>query len=424
MITARLALASLLVTSACVAASAHARPVPAPDNGRITLPKGFAASVVADGLDGVRGLAVSDDGIVYARVKNRGVVALRDVDGDGKADDVKDVPDVAKDGSGIGVHDGYLYFSSNSDVYRMRLASGQWLPQGEPERIVRDLPDRRQHNSKMFTFDAQGRLYVEVGSPSNALGQPDRGRNATGLSEDAVNEFLSRHGGIWRFDPSKTNQTQADGTHYSTGHRHILSLAWHPVSDALFVVQNGRDVLDVVKPSVFTAEYNAERVSEEMHIVREGTNLGWPYTFFDPIDGRRLFSPEYGGDGKKGPPAGRYPDPLVAFPAHWAPMQMAYYGAEQFPEKYRGGMFVAFHGSWNRTPEQKGYRVCFVPFNGQGMPTGEYETFADGFIGRPSISSPNDAAYRPMGVAVGPDGSLYIGSDHGGRVWRVFYQGE
>src|SRR5690606_35241869 len=294
-------------------------------------------------VDGVRGLAVSDDGIVYARVKNRGVVALRDVDGDGKADDVKDVPDVAKDGSGIGVHDGYLYFSSNSDVYRMRLASGQWLPQGEPERIVRDLPDRRQHNSKMFTFDTQGRLYVEVGSPSNALGQPDRGRNATGLSEEAVKEFLSSHGGIWQFDPDKRDQTQADGLHYSTGHRHRLSLAWHPGANARFVGQNGRDVIDVGKPSVFTPEYNAERVAEEMHVIREGANLGWPYTYFDPIDGRRLYSPEYGGDGKKGPPSGRYPDPLIAFPAHWAPMQMAYYGADQSPEKYRKGMFVAFH---------------------------------------------------------------------------------
>ena len=412
------------VLSLLVACGLHARPTPAPDNGGLTVPEGFAVAVVADGLDGVRGLAVSDDGIVYARVKDRGVVALRDRDDDGKADEVKDLPGVEKDGSGIGIHEGYLYFSTNSAVHRLRLQPGQWLPEGEPEVVVRDLPDRRQHNSKMFTFDSAGRLYVEVGSPSNALGQPDRGRNATGQSEEAVKEFLSRHGGIWRFDPNKLGQTQADGHHHSTGHRHILSLAWHPVSDALFAVQNGRDVLDVVKPSVFTAEYNAERVSEEMHLLREGTNLGWPYTYYDPIDRRRLFSPEYGGDGKKGPPAGRYPDPLVAFPAHWAPMQMTYYGKDQFPEKYQGGMFVAFHGSWNRSPEQKGYRVCFVPFGRDGMPTGQFETFADGFIGRDSITNPNDAAYRPMGVAVGPDGSLYIGADHGGRIWRVFHQGK
>jgi glucose/arabinose dehydrogenase len=87
-------------------------------------------------------------------------------------------------------------------------------------------------------------------------------------------------------------------------------------------------------------------------------------------------------------------------------------------------MFVAFHGSWNRTPVQRGYNICFIPFDKKGIPTGDYEVFASGFEGAEEINSPRDAKYRPMGVAVGPDGSLYVGSDQGGRVWRIFHAGE
>ncbi len=116
---------------------------------------------------------------------------------------------------------------------------------------------------------------------------------------------------------------------------------------------------------------------------------------------------------------------MVAFPAHWAPIQMALYTGTQFPEKYRGGMFVAFHGSWNRAPRsQAGYNVCFVPFNPQGLPTGKYEQFAWGFPGVEEFTNTRDAKYRPAGVAVGPDGSLYIGETEKGRIWRVIYTGD
>ncbi|MDQ8203099.1 PQQ-dependent sugar dehydrogenase [Pelagicoccus sp. SDUM812003] len=387
---------------------------------QIVVPEGFSVSVFADGLDGIRGLAVSPDGNVYGKVRGRGVVAMQDKDGDGNADVVKTVPGTPEQGSGIGFHDGFLYYSTDSSVHRMKLPKGQLMPSGKAETVVSGLVDRQQHASKMFTFDPAGNLYVEVGAPSNSLGEPDRAPGAEGLSDEAVREALSQFGGIWRFDPNTLNQSQEDGYHYSTGHRHVLTLDWQPKADALFVVQNGRDVINVVDPT-FSVEYNAERVAEEMHVLRQGSNLGWPYTYYDPIDKVRLFSPEYGGDGEKQPEAGRFQEPSVAFPAHWAPMQMAYYGGTSFPQKYHGGMFVAFHGSWNRAPVQKGYNVCFIPVDDQGLPTGDYEVFADGFIGKERIVSPGQADYRPMGVAVGPDGALYIGSDQGGRVWKVSY---
>jgi mono/diheme cytochrome c family protein len=104
---------------------------------------------------------------------------------------------------------------------------------------------------------------------------------------------------------------------------------------------------------------------------------------------------------------------------------MTFYDGRQFPAKYRGGAFIAFHGSWNRAPRpQKGYNVTFVPFDEKGMPRGTYEVFADGFAGKDEFTVPREARFRPGGVAVGPDGSLYVTDTEKGRVWRIFYTGE
>jgi mono/diheme cytochrome c family protein len=187
----------------------------------------------------------------------------------------------------------------------------------------------------------------------------------------------------------------------------------------------GRDNLNIVDPDHYDELDNAERVSEEMHLLREGVNLGWPYTYWDPIKNARMVCPEFGGDNHTRSTNALYDAPVVAFPAHWAPLQMAYYGATQFPEKYRGGMFVAFHGSWNRAPRsQAGYKIAFVPFDEKGMPRGGYESFADDFAGKPEFVNTRDARYRPSGVAVGPDGSLYVCETERGRIWRIFYTGE
>jgi mono/diheme cytochrome c family protein len=212
---------------------------------------------------------------------------------------------------------------------------------------------------------------------------------------------------------------------FSTGHRHALALAWHPISTQFFMVQMGRDNLNVVDPAHYDALDNAERVSEVMHLVREGSHFGWPYSYWDPIKNAHMVAPEFGGDNAKRVDPDPYDKPVVAFPAHWAPIQMAVYTGTLFPEKYRGGAFVAFHGSWNRAPRsQAGYQVAFVPFDSKGMPVGTYETFADGFAGAKEFVNPGNARYRPAGVAMGPDGSLYISETEKGRIWRVIYTGE
>lgn len=433
---ARSAFSTLAFFSALTATlPAASLPTPDADDGAITLPPGFRALVVADNLvvgkkvgnspERLRFLAVAPNGDLYAKLVRGNILALRDTDGDGRFDLIKEFG--PGDGSThIAFHDGYLYHSSRTAVYRYKYTPGELVPTSPLETIVRDLPAEKDHDAKSFGFDEAGRMIVEVGSPYNVFSDGDRRKGAKGKTDAEVTAFQKTYGGFWRFDPAKPNQTQAaDGVRFSTGHRHSLGLAWHPTSKAFFMVQMGRDGLNVVDPVHYDELDNAERVSEVMHLLREGADLGWPRTYWDPIKKARMLAPEYGGDNFKRAEPDPYDKPVVAFPGHWAPLQLTLYTGTQFPAKYRGGMFVAFHGSWNRAPRsQAGYKVAFVPFDEKGMPRGTYETFADDFAGVEEFTNTRDARFRPAGVAVGPDGSLYISETEKGRIWRVIYTGE
>ena len=202
-----------------------------------------------------------------------------------------------------------------------------------------------------------------------------------------------------------------------------MAIEWNTAQNALFAVIHGRDAIDTLFPALYNAEDNATRQGEEFHRITDGGNYGWPYTFWDTKLGKRVVAPEYGGDGKKEPEAGKYATPLVAYPAHWAPNDLLFYSGKNFPAKYQGGAFVAFHGSWNRAPEpQAGYKVVFQPMK-DGKPSGPYEVFADGFAGEMADNNPRNARYRPVGLAIGPDGSLYVADSQKGRIWRIRYGG-
>jgi glucose/arabinose dehydrogenase len=259
-----------------------------------------------------------------------------------------------------------------------------------------------------------------VGAPSNSCQEQDRQPGSQGRTPCPL---LEKYGGVWVFDGNKPNQQTGDGRRFATGMRNAVALEWNVKQKGLYSVIHGRDSLDTLFPALYTAEDNATRTAEEFHLIVDGGDYGWPYTFWDNTLRQRMLAPEYGGDGKKtaaqAKPEASYPDPLVAFPAHWAPNDLVFYTGKSFPARYRDGAFVAFHGSWNRAPEpQAGYKVVFQPFK-NGKPAGAYEEFVDGFAGELKDNNPRNARYRPVGLAVGPEGALYIADSQKGRIWRV-----
>jgi len=409
---------------------ANAEIVCAPDNGGITLPEGFCASLVADSLGPARHIAVAPNGDIYVKTRSEegGIAALRDTTGDFRADIIERFSNMTPMGSGIlwetgmAVRDGYLWASNKEAVYRWPMPDdGALVPEGEPEIVVSGFPEQQSHASKSITFDNNGYLYVNVGAPSNACQEKPRTPGSMGLDPCPQ---LERQAGIWRFPADSLGQTQQGGTHYATGIRNVVGLDWNTDAGALYVMQHGRDQLNTLWPDLYTTEDNAELPAEEMLRLTEGANAGWPYCYYDWQQEKKVLNPEYGGDGQEVGRCADFLDPVVAFPGHWAPNALLFYTGEHFPERYRRGAFIAFHGSWNRGPlPQEGYRVSFVPFE-DGAPAGEYETFADGFTGAESITSPGEAEYRPMGLAMGPDGALYISDSQKGRIWRVVYAGE
>ena len=400
-----------------------------PGNGGLTLPAGFCALVVADGLGPARHMAVNTNGDVYVAIMtsggptgpvtgNGGVVGLRDANNDGKFE----LKEAFGSGSatGIAIRNGYLYIAHPTTVERYKLTPGQLKPAGTPEVVVSDLPAMRQHEDKGIAFDDRGSLYVNVGVPSNACQNPDRTKGAKGQDPCPL---LETYGGIWKFDENKLGQTGKSGMRFATGMRQMPAITWH--DGALYVVMHNRDQLDTFWPEHFTAKDNAERPAEGMYRAVQGTNGGWPYCFYDYTQKKFLLNPEYGGDGKtQGRCSGAaFTAPVAVFPAHWAPVDVMFYSGTQFPKKYQGGAFIAFHGSWNRSPlAQEGYNVTFQPF-AAGKPSGSFEVFADGFAGTKNLQTPNAAAARADGVAQAPDGSLYISESQKGKIWRVMFTG-
>ncbi len=396
------------------------------DNGGLTLPAGFCAQVVADNLGIGRQMAAAANGDLFVSLRDAdpktpgAIMGLRDTNGDGRFDLQERFGD--RGGTGIALRPGFIYHARDTAIVRYPLKVGELKASG-PAEVVATLPDQQGHRAKGLAFDGKGGMYVNVGAPSNACqatGQADR---KPGMAGQMPCPLLEQHGGIWRFDESKTGQSQQNGgRRYATGMRQPYALTWH--IGALYVVQHGRDQLDTLFPALFNAKQNAELPSEEMLRVDENSNFGWPYCYHDWQQGKRVQSPEYGGDGKTVADCAKYPAPVAAFPGHWAPGAVLFYTGTQFPVRYRGGAFVAFQGSWNRAPEpQGGYNVSFQPFTSDKA-SGGHEVFVDGFAGMKSLLKREEAKYRPSGLAQGADGSLYVSDLVKGRIWRVMYRSD
>ena len=406
----RLSAGALMLAAGTASAQA---PACAADNGGWTLPKGFCAVVVAESLGSVRHLAVAPNGDIWAARtgSDGGVVLIRDSNGDGKADLVRRFWAPRQGGgagSGIALAGDALYFALNDRVLRFPWPAGKAEPDTIPEIIVRGLPVGG-HDAKGIAIGKDGRLYVSIGSLTNSCQMKDRSNKSMG--HQPCHE-LEQRAGVWRFDPRKEGQAAHQGARVATGLRNPMAVSIEPSTGTLYAGVHGRDQL--TENWGWPAEAGRENPAETVYALPDGTDGGWPYCYFDPRAKKRLQNPEYGGDGTAPGDCERKALPALAFPAHWAPNGTQFYTGTQFPASYRGGLFVAFHGSWNRAPApQEGFRVVFAPFQG-GKAVGTYETFAAP-TGVPT-------SIRPTGLAVGPDGSLYIGADQQGKVWRVFYR--
>jgi glucose/arabinose dehydrogenase/mono/diheme cytochrome c family protein len=406
------------------------------DESGLKLPAGFCATIFADNIGHARHLVVAPNGVVYVNTWSGDyyppgneppaggfLVGLQDKSGAGKADVIERFGETIQTGgaggSGIALYKGSIYAEINDRIVRYALSAGSIVPQGPATTVVTGLPLGGDHPMHPFVITADGSMYVDVGTATNSCQLKNRTLKSPGA--DPCTELETR-GGTWRYDANKTNQPFTPADRFATGIRNGEGFAIDAAGKRLFVTQHGRDQLHANWPDLYKLEQEATLPAEELLLLKQGGDYGWPECYYDAVQQKLILAPEYGGDGgnKVGVCASKIA-PVAAFPAHWGPNGAVFYDHKQFPAHYRDGVFIAFHGSWDRAPfAQGGYNIVFQPLAG-ARAAGPCEIFADGFAG--AVESPEKAVHRPSGLAIGPDGSLYIADDNTGRIYRVAYVG-
>ncbi|HEX2943427.1 MAG TPA: c-type cytochrome [Rhodopila sp.] len=404
------------------------------DNGSLRLSPGFCATVFADHIGHTRHMVIAPNGVIYANTwsgeyynndtPHAGgfLVALQDTKDDGHADRIERFgPTQAQGnagGTGIGIYQGYIYAETNDKIVRYPLPKQGLAPPGKPEIVVSGMPLGGDHPMHPFAIDARGNMYVDMGSATNACQSENRIPDVPG--NNPCTELRTR-GGIWLFNANTLNQRFSPAQRFATGLRNGEGISFDS-EGRVFATQHGRDQLYENWRKLYSRTTGQNEPAEELVQLTKGADFGWPECYYD-LDWKKLvLAPEYGGDGgKKVGVCAQKTEPVAAFPAHWAPDDMQIYTGNQFPSGYKDGAFIAFHGSWNRAPgPQGGYNVVFQPL-AHGQASGPFVIFADGFAG--AVKAPGRADHRPAGLAVAPDGSLYISDDITGRIWHVTYRG-
>jgi glucose/arabinose dehydrogenase/mono/diheme cytochrome c family protein len=404
------------------------------DNSGLALPTGFCATVFADGIGHARHMVAGPNRVLYVNTwsgryygndtPHAGgfLVALQDKNSSGKADVIERFGETTQSGghggTGIGMYKGAIYAESNDRIVRYSLSAGSIVSSAPADTIVSGLPLGGDHPMHPFIISSNGSLLVDVATATNSCQAKNRMLKSPGLNPCTE---LETRGGIWRYDANTTNQTFSPAERFATGIRNAEGFAIEP-DGQVFVTQHGRDQLHANWPELFKDDQEATLPAEELLLLKQNGDYGWPECYYDAFVQKLVLAPEYGGDGGKaiGPCANKLA-PVAVFPAHWAPNAMVRYDRDKFPAHYRDGVFIAFHGSWDRAPyAQGGFNVVFQPLEGDRA-SGECEVFADGFAG--TVKSPAQAEHRPSGLAVGADGSLYVSDDVRGRIYRIVYQG-
>jgi glucose/arabinose dehydrogenase len=402
-----------------------------PQSGRcsaeLDVPADFCAELVADDLGPARHLVVSGAGDIYVALwregsRTGGLVALRDTNGDGRADVRATFG--PEGGSGVALaRDSagreFLFFGTWSNVYRWALTPGQLVPSGPPDLLVEQIPEL-EHGARSVAVSPQGELYVNVGAPSNACERDYPRKDFRGADPC---EELRTSGGVWRFAdvlvPHPAVQRPEAVARFATGLRHTVALAVDSADGSVYGAPHGIDHLRSWWPDAgYTADDAAQIPAEVLFRLENGRDYGFPYCMYDPTAARMVLAPAYGGSRRgtrSDPRCGKVAEPLAQFPAHAAPSAIVAYRSRGFPSHYERGLFVALHGSLFRAPlAPSGYAVMFIPRRSDGS-FGTPERFAATSQARRLIRG----RMRPSGLAVGPDGSLFVSDDAAGHVWRI-----
>ena len=340
----------------------------------ISMPPGFKISIYASGIEGARSLTLGDNGVVFVGSRSEGrVYALVDENGDGKKVEVLTVASNLDTPNGVAYHNGSLYVAEISRILRYDNILEN-LNQPKAPVVVYDLlPKERHHGWKFIGIGPDQKLYVPVGAPCNICASEDE-----------------RFASIMRM-----NLDGAETEIFAHGVRNTVGFDWHPLSGELYFTDNGRDWLgDDLPPD------------ELNHAPIKGMHFGYPYYYGD-----NLADPEF----KEQPPISSITTPAMKLGAHVAPLGMRFYTGKMFPDEYRNQIFIAEHGSWNRT-SLAGYQVILVRLQ-DGKPISQ-EVFAQGWLNSPVPWG------RPVDVLVMPDGALLVSDDRANAVYRISYDGK
>lgn len=362
-----------LACAGCAQTGGDAAKPPLETSG-LTVPAGFKVTPFAEGFQKPRMMVVADNGDVLLSDTSAGkVYVLPDRDKNGEADGKELFASGLNQPHGLAVHGGYLYVANTDSVVRFPFKAGDLKATGAAEKLV-DLPSGGGHSTRTVEFDPDGKMYVSAGSSCNVCEESDPKRAA-----------------IWVYDADGKN-----GKQYASGLRNAVGIEWF--DGQLYSTNNGRDQLgDDIPPEGF-------------YKVNSGDFFGWPYCYTTKAGEPQVWDKDF---GKKSPAVCEAAQPSFATTtAHAAPLGLAFYTGQAFPAEYRGKMFVALHGSWNR-PQKSGYSVITVDPN-----TGETKDFMTGFLGALGLSTSG----RPADVQVAPDGALFVSDDGNGVMYRVTYQ--
>ncbi len=371
---------ALLIPLVTLAAAVNnPRPIPIAEGlQRIKLPPGFVIELYADNIKGARSMALSPGGILYVGTftewgqKPSGkVYALRDKDGDGRAEEVRTITAGLDHPNGIAWHAGDLYVAEISRILRFHDLDRHLDKPPAFEVVGAPFPAEFHHGWKFIRFSPDGMLYVPVGAPCNIC-EPD-----------------DQHGGIWRMHPDGSGREV-----FARGIRNSVGFDWHPVTGELWFTDNGRDDMgDDIPPE----ELNRAPMT--------GLHFGYPYRY-----GKALVDPAF----KTRRPDQDFTPAALEMPAHRAALGIRFYTGKQFPARYHHQIFIAHHGSWNRA-QPDGYRVSVAVLKNNEVVS--YEDFATGWLEGDHYWG------RPVDVEVAPDGSLLVSDDFAGVIYRIRYTG-